>query len=71
MRQFRSYAQTQFPQNRFIVQDALISDTMKAEANHSRELQNAASIESAANARMGLALSNYLNFLTGFPEYLR
>jgi hypothetical protein len=71
MPNFRSYGSTQFPSNRFIMQDDLVASTMINQATYSRNLQNAASAESATNARYHLALRQYYNTLTGFPEYLK
>lgn len=71
MRENTAYRSTQFPANRFVAQDTLINNTTRNQDERAKMLRLGASAESSINSRYGLALSNYLNLLTGFSEYLK
>ena len=59
------------PANRYMYQDALIASTMLNQDTNARTLRSAASMESTVFSRYGLILKQYVDLLTGYPEYLR
>jgi len=65
------YAIASSPANRYVSQDVMINATTALQDNVSTQKQAAGSAESVIWSRYGVALNNFLVFLTGFPEYLK
>ncbi len=57
--------------NRYVAQDVMIAATTQLQDTVSTSKMNAASAESTIFSRYGVALKQYVDFLTGFPEYLK
>jgi len=59
------------PANRFLYQDALINSSIVNQEANAKAGRAAASLESTVFSRYGLMLKQYVDLLTGYPEYLR
>ncbi len=67
----RPVSVTSSPANRYIYQDFLIANSIKNQEMGSRILRADAATEATVWSRYGLILKQYVDLLTGFPEYLR
>lgn len=65
------YSVSSSPANRYVAQDALIASTTALQDNGAAALRMAASAESTIWSRYGVAYKNWVDFITGFPEYLK
>lgn len=59
------------PNSRYIYQDALINSSIQRQDLGARVLRQAASLESTVWSRYGVIYKNFMDLLTGFPEYLK
>jgi hypothetical protein len=59
------------PDNRYVYQDALIASSIKNQYVGSQRLRSAANLEAATMSRFGIVYRQFMNLLTGFPEYLK
>lgn len=57
--------------NRYVSQDLMIAATSQMQDQISTSKMQAGSAESTVWSRYGLALKQYVDFVTGFPEYLK
>lgn len=71
LRYEQPYSIASSPANRYIYQDALINSTIANQDASARAGRAAASLESTVFSRYGLILKQYVDLLTGYPEYLR
>ena len=58
-------------QSRYVSQDLTIQATSQLQDSQSKLLAASAGAEATVNSRYFVALRNWLNFTTGFPEYLK
>jgi hypothetical protein len=65
------YAVSSSPANRYAAQDAMIFDTTRIQDIASSAGRDAASAESTLWSRYGVALNNFMVFLTGTSEYIK
>ena len=66
-----SYAASSAPGVRYQNQDALIMSSMRNQDNGATVLRSAASTEATVFSRYGVVLRQYLDLLTGFPEWFK
>lgn len=59
------------PANRYLYQDALIANSIGGQEANASRLRGNASAESTIFSRYGLIYKQFMDLLTGFPEYLR
>lgn len=65
------YSVMSSPANRYVYQDALIAGNIAGQDASAARLRSEASTESAVFSRYGLIYKQFMDMLTGFPEYLR
>lgn len=65
------YAKSSEPSLRYAYQDLTMAATTRLQDTVSTNKMNAASAESTIWSRYGVAYKNWVDFLTGFPEYLK
>lgn len=65
------YAQGSSIRNRYVNQDLMISATTQLQDVVSTAKQQSAMAESTIWSRYGVAYKNWVDFVTGYPEYLK
>jgi hypothetical protein len=65
------YSTSSSPVNRYKAQDLMIAGTSQLQDTVSTVKRDAGAAESAIWSRYGVAYKNWVDFITGIPEYLR